>query len=70
MVTSPTADGQQEPFFPLRFAVLTPLQDRVANLGVCPKCHAKTLELKHVGGGCDWHQCRKCITVFALESKP
>lgn len=69
-MTTPTPDQHSEPFFPIRLALSTPLEDQVANLGVCPKCHTKTLELKHVGGACDWHQCSKCRTVFALESKP
>jgi len=56
---------------PMNFQLktFTPLQQTVAELGVCPFCHTKTLTHKHTGGGCEWHQCGKCLKVLALEAK-
>lgn len=45
---------------------MTQLQETVVDLGVCFKCHTKTLVLRH---GCKhliaW-QCSKCLTVVIL----
>lgn len=48
----------------LKFAIMTPLQERVTGLGVCSKCHTKTLAEKCSNEAGRWLQCSKCLTVF------
>jgi hypothetical protein len=40
------------------------LQEQVYDLGVCPKCHTKTLEDKHVAGDFRAVQCTGCGMAF------
>lgn len=48
------------------FKIMTPLQAQVAELGVCPKCHTKTLVEKHNDGEhIKWDQCRACLNIYA-----
>lgn len=54
----------------MKTALMTHLQERVASLGVCPVCHAKTLALKNEGTGMKFHQCRQCLTVWVLDNHP
>lgn len=54
----------------LNSSVMSPLQEQAAKLGICGKCHAKSLELRYIGGGFDWHQCRKCQHIFMLDEQP
>ena len=66
-MSAPTLDGEAH-WFSDRFklALMTQLQQRVAEMGVCPKCHAKTLRLRHETLGMEFEQCDKCLTVFVL----
>jgi hypothetical protein len=50
-----------------KFATITPLQDQVARLDVCGKCHTKTLvhRITNEIGRC--MQCTKCLTVWILD---
>lgn len=50
----------------LKTAVMHPLQERVVGLGVCPKCHTKTLEPKHEAEGMQFNQCHQCLTVYVV----
>lgn len=52
------------------FRVMTPLQSQVAELGVCPKCHSKTLVEKHNDGEfIKWDQCSMCLNVYAAPPR-
>jgi hypothetical protein len=53
----------------LKFATMHPLQERVVESGVCPKCHTKTLASKHVGGEIEWFQCSTCLNVYGLPER-
>lgn len=44
---------------------MSPLEERVTALGVCSKCHEKTLRPIVNGNGYRWQQCSKCLTCFA-----
>ena len=50
----------------LKSAIMTPLQQRVAEAGVCPKCHTKTTTLRHEAEGMSFEQCTDCLTVWVL----
>jgi len=51
-------------------AVGTDLQFQVVRLGICPKCHEKTLDRVPVPGErMDWHQCRQCFSVYVDETQ-
>lgn len=52
----------------VKLATMTPLQQTVAELDCCPKCHAKTLAEKHEGAGMRFLQCAKCLHVYVLPS--
>lgn len=54
----------------LRTALMTQLQERVASLGVCPRCHSKTLRASHQTLEIDFEQCEKCLTVYVLSVRP
>jgi len=51
----------------LKTAIMTPLQARVTSLGVCSKCHTKTLQERCHNELGVWAQCSKCLTVFVSE---
>lgn len=42
------------------------LETRVAELGVCTKCHKKTLREKHADEWMRWSQCETCLTIYVL----
>jgi ssDNA-binding Zn-finger/Zn-ribbon topoisomerase 1 len=50
----------------LKTAVMHPLQERVVGLGVCPKCHTKTLRPKYEAEGMQFNQCDRCFTVYVV----
>ena len=50
----------------IKTALMTHLQQRVAEAGVCPKCHQRTLRLRHETLGMEFEQCEKCLTVYVL----
>lgn len=52
----------------LKTAIMTPLQERVVGLGVCSKCHTKTLQERLSNELGDWMQCTKCFTVFLKDT--
>jgi ssDNA-binding Zn-finger/Zn-ribbon topoisomerase 1 len=46
--------------------LMNKLQERAVECGVCPRCHAKTLRLRHETLGMEFEQCEKCLTVYVL----
>lgn len=49
-----------------RLAAMSKLQETVVELGVCPKCHSKTLEEKHADEHFRACQCSDCLHVWML----
>lgn len=45
----------------------TDIQLQVIALGICPKCHTKTLNVKHLDRPMRWSQCSICNTVYCEE---
>jgi hypothetical protein len=54
----------------LKTAVMSPLEERVANLDVCTHCHTKTLVQKHECDAGRFAQCSTCLRVFVLNHLP
>ena len=50
----------------IKLALMNELQQRVAGIGVCPRCHTKTLRLRHETLGMEFEQCESCLTVYVL----
>lgn len=50
----------------IKTGLMTQLQQRAAEAGICPRCHAKTLRLRHETFGMEFEQCEKCLTVYVL----
>ena len=51
----------------LEASLITPLQQQVLNLGICPKCKGRDWEVHHERGVWDlW----KCLTCFHLWFQP
>ena len=50
-------------------ATLRPLAERCAEIGVCHKCHTKTLVSKHIGGEIEWLQCSTCLRIVGLPER-
>jgi hypothetical protein len=48
---------------------LTPLEAQVTALGICGKCHAKTLRPILNGNGYRWQQCTKCLTCWVDDER-
>lgn len=64
------ADDLMGPFNDwLKFATMNPLQARCTELGVCPKCHTKTLVSKYIGGELEFFQCSTCLVVYTLPER-
>jgi hypothetical protein len=53
---------------PIKIETATPLQLQVAEFGICPECHTKSLVLRFAGGGYRWNQCGRCRKVVVLDS--
>jgi ribosomal protein L37AE/L43A len=51
----------------MKFATFTPLQEQVYELGVCARCHKKTMRFVHAGAGMAFWQCTGCKVVAVLE---
>jgi hypothetical protein len=51
----------------IKTALMNTLQEQVVCVGVCPKCHAKTLGTVHRTLGMQFDQCTRCLTVFVTE---
>lgn len=53
----------------MKAAVMTPLQQQVYEIGVCARCHTKTMCLRHLAAdaGLEFWQCSKCNQVAMLE---
>ncbi len=43
------------------------LEERVARLGVCPKCHNRMLKPIVRSGGYNFQQCSECCTVYVTD---
>lgn len=52
----------------LKTVVITPLQNAVASLNICPKCHKKTLESRYECEHFKALQCSICNTIYMLDS--
>lgn len=52
----------------LKTAVMHPLQERVIGLGLCPKCHTKTLRQGLEAEGVQFCQCERCLIVYVIAS--
>lgn len=52
---------------PPRLFTLTPLQQRVVELGRCPDCHAKTLVTARKPEGLEVSQCSRCSRLYILN---
>ena len=48
----------------IKTALMHTLQEQCVVIGVCPKCHAKTLGTVHQALDMQFDQCTKCLTVF------
>lgn len=46
--------------------LMNKLQQRAVECGVCYRCHAKTLRLRHEALGMEFEQCEKCLCVYVL----
>lgn len=44
-----------------------PLELQVMELGICPRCHTKTLVEKHRDPTATWLQCSSCNVVCAID---
>jgi hypothetical protein len=51
----------------IKTSVMHQLQERVVGLGLCPKCHTKTLRPVHEAEGMQFNQCSRCLTVYVVE---
>lgn len=54
----------------VRQSIMSPLQERVVGIGVCPKCHKKNLRFVYDGVGMRCYQCEKCNTVWVTSATP
>lgn len=50
----------------IKGSTMSPLQEQVYALGVCARCHAKSLRFVHSGAGMQFWQCTICMTVAIL----
>lgn len=50
----------------IKSGLMTKLQQQVVEAGVCPKCHKRTLRLRHEAVGMEFEQCEKCLRVYVL----
>lgn len=53
----------------VKFSTFTPLQERVYELGVCAKCHTKTMRFISAGDGMRFFQCTGCKIVAVLSDQ-
>lgn len=51
----------------IKTAIMNVLEERVAELGVCPSCHKKTLGFVHEAEGMRFYQCAGCLKVYVLN---
>lgn len=54
----------------ITFKLMHPLQERVAQLHICPACHTKTLLERSRSPGNRWLQCSACKVVWCLNESP
>lgn len=56
-------------FFPIdiREYRMTPLQQQVVGLGICYKCHTKTLELTYMDSCIKGYRCTRCYTAYLIH---
>lgn len=53
----------------IKLESITPLQEQVKDLGMCPKCHSKTLAEKFNNGEWRADQCSTCLTVYMGQAR-
>lgn len=49
------------------FSRMTTLQIQATNLGICSRCHSKTLTQGVNGNGYRWHECSTCQTYWVED---
>ncbi len=49
-------------------AIMSNLQERVVGLGVCPRCHAKTLDVTYEAPDMRFNQCTRCLNVYVSDA--
>ena len=52
----------------IKTAIMSPLQERVSLLGVCPYCHKKTLARKHEQADMAFDQCADCLRIYVVNA--
>lgn len=55
---------------PIELIEMSALQNKVAELGMCPICHKKSLVAIHTTTDWAYSQCNICGRVIVLENKP
>lgn len=53
--------------FPKHLFELTPLEKRVIELGVCPRCHKRSLATERKASGLEWSFCSDCARAYVLN---
>jgi hypothetical protein len=48
-------------------STMTGLMEQVVNIGVCTKCHSKSLRFVYACESFKSYQCAKCLRVFMTE---
>jgi hypothetical protein len=57
------------PFDLFKHSTMSPLAQQVYELGVCAKCHERTLRFIHAGAGMRFFQCTACKVIAVLDDK-
>ena len=52
----------------IKLSLMNPLQERVASIGTCPKCHKRTLRLAHRHEDMQFWQCSGDLAVYVLTA--
>lgn len=55
------------PFF-LSVKAMTPLEQQVVAIDCCPRCHSKTLDKMHRGGGMQFLLCTSCQHCWVVSA--
>jgi hypothetical protein len=50
-----------------KHATMTPLAQQVYELGICAKCHTRTMRFVHMSDGMSFRQCTRCKIIAVLE---
>ena len=54
----------------IKIGLMSHLGEHVVALGVCPRCHAKTLRGVHKALDVTFEQCTKCKTIYVQSVQP